>query len=159
VFELDRQKGLSTVLAGELALDEAITDTKTPKLSVLASGSLPADPSQALGSEQMKDVINYAREHYDTVLFDSAPVLGIADTMVLAAETDGTVLVIKPGDATRKALKTATQTLERAGAQIYGVVLNNVNVRRDRYYYRYYYYYPYYGDDEDRKPGKKKDRK
>jgi succinoglycan biosynthesis transport protein ExoP len=157
VFELDRQKGLSTVLAGGLALDEAITNTKTPKLSVLTSGSLPADPSQALGSKQMKDVINYAREHYDMVLFDSAPVLGMADTMVLAAETDGTVLVIKPGDATRKALKTATETLNRAGAQICGVVLNNVNVRRDRYYYKYYYYYSYYGDDEDRKSRKKKD--
>jgi Mrp family chromosome partitioning ATPase len=107
----------------------------------------------------MKGVINYAREHYDTVLFDSAPVLGMADTMVLAAETDGTVLVIKPGDATRKALKTAIDTLKRVGAQICGVVLNNVDVRRDRYYYKYYYYYSYYGDDEDRKSGKKKDKK
>ncbi len=159
VFGLDRQKGLSRVLAGELTIDEAILNTQTSRLSVLTSGSLPADPSQALGSEQMKDVISYAREHYDTVLFDSAPVLGMADTMVLAAETDGTVLVIKPGNATRKALKTATETLERVGAQICGVVLNNVNVRRDRYYYKYYYYYSYYGDDEDRKSKRKNDRK
>jgi succinoglycan biosynthesis transport protein ExoP len=150
VFGLDRQRGLSSVLTGELTIDEAILNTQTPKLSVLVSGSLPADPSQALGSEQMKDVINYAREHYDIVLFDSAPVLGMADTTVLAAETDGTVLVIKPGDATRKALKTATDTLKRVSAQICGVVLNNVNVRRDRYYYKYYYY-SYYGDEEDRK--------
>jgi succinoglycan biosynthesis transport protein ExoP len=151
VFGFDRQRGLSSVLIGELTIDEAILNTQTPKLSVLTSGSLPADPSQALGSEQMKDVINYAREHYDIVLFDSAPILGMADTRVLAAETDGTVLVIKPGDATRKALKAAIDTLKRVGAQICGVVLNNVNVRRDRYYYKYYYYYSYYGDEEDRK--------
>lgn len=150
VFGLDRQRGLSSVLTGELTIDEAILNTQTPRLSVLVSGSLPADPSQALGSEQMKDVINYTREHYDIVLFDSASVLGMADTTVLAAETDGTLLVIKPGDATRKALKTATDTLKRVGAQICGVVLNNVNVRRDRYYYKYYYY-SYYGDEEDRK--------
>jgi succinoglycan biosynthesis transport protein ExoP len=159
VFGLDRQRGLSSVLTGELTIDEAILNTQTPKLSVLTSGSLPADPSQALGSEQMKDVINYAREHYDIVLFDSAPILGMADTMVLATETDGTVLVIKPGDATRKALKASIDTLKRVGAQICGVVLNNVDVRRDRYYYKYYYYYSYYGDEEDRKSGKKANRK
>ena len=68
------------------------------------------------------------------VLFDSAPVLGMADTSVLASESDAVVIVIKTGQATRKALRMAIAQLEQVGVQIRGVVLNDVDVRRDRYY-------------------------
>jgi len=141
VFDIDRDRGLSTVLAQELTLDEAIVQTDVPNLSLLAAGALPVDPPEILGTSRMKELISKIREQYDIVLFDSAPVLGVTDTVVLATEADATVLVIKTGVVTRKALKIALSQLEQVGAEVYGVVLNNVDFKRDRYYYHKYYYY------------------
>ena len=164
VFNLDRSKGLSTVLAGEMSLDEAIVKPELVgadgiNLSVLTSGSVPTNPSEILGSAQMKELIDKVREQYDVVLLDSAPVLGMTDTAVLASESDATVIVIKTGEATRKALKLAISQLEQVGVDITGVILNNVDVKHDRYYdYYYYYYYSPYGDDEEGKAKKRKKR-
>jgi len=130
------------VLAKGLTIREAIVTNDLPNLSILTSGMLPPNPSEVLGSAQMKDLISRVREQYDIVLFDSAPVLGITDTAILATETDGAVLVIEAGEVTRKALKIAAAQLKKVGAEICGVVLNNVDVKRDGYY-NYYYYYPY----------------
>jgi len=164
VFNLDRSKGLSTVLAGEMSLDDAIAKPELEgsdgiNLSVLTSGAVPTNPSEILGSAQMKELIGRAREQYDVVLLDSAPVLGMTDTAVLASESDAAVIVIKTGEATRKALKLAISQLEQVGVDITGVILNNVDVKHDRYYdYYYYYYYSPYGDDEERKVKKRKKR-
>jgi len=142
VFDLNRDRGLSTVLAGELALSEAVVKTDITNLSVLNAGISPANPSELLGSAQMRDLIGKVREQYDMVLFDSAPIAGMADARVLGSEIDGALLVIKAGEATRKALKALINQSEQVGAQICGVVLNNVDVRRYEYY-DYYYYFPY----------------
>ena len=94
------------------------------------------------------------------MLLDSAPILGMTDTPVLASGSDAVVMVIKTGAATRKVLKMAISQLEQVGVQIRGVVLNDVDVRRDRYYdYYYYYYYSPYGDDEERHSKRRKRRK
>ena len=157
VFRMDKHKGLSTVLAGELTIDDVVTETDIPNLSVITSGMLPTNPSEVLGSAQMRDLIRRVREQYEIVLFDSAPILGMTDAAVLAAEMDATVLVIKAGEASRKALKMSLAQLEQVDAALCGVVLNNVDVRRDRYYdYYYYYYYSSYEDDEGRKVKRKK---
>lgn len=158
VFGADKYKGLSTVLAEELTIDEAIVKTDIPNLSVLTAGASSTNPSEILGSAQMKDVLEFVREQYDVVLLDSAPILGMADAAVLAAESDAVILVVKTGEATRKVLKTALMQLEQVEAQIFGVVLNNVDIRRDRYYYYYYYYYYYspYEDEDGKKVRKRK---
>jgi Mrp family chromosome partitioning ATPase len=95
----------------------------------------------------MKALINCVREQYDVVLFDSAPVLGMTDAVVLATKTDRTVLVIKAEEATLKALETAVTQLRQVGAQVCGVALSDVDVRRDRYC-DYYCYSPYKDDEE-----------
>ena len=156
VFDADRSKGLSTALAGESTMEEAIVKTDIPNLSVLTSGALPSNPSEILGSLQMKELISQAREQYDIVLFDSAPVLTMADTPVLCSEVEGTLLVIDAGSTTSKALGMTIEQLERVEARILGVVLNNVDFRRDRYYYYYYYYYSPYEDEEKKREKRRK---
>lgn len=159
VFDMERSRGLSSVLAGELTLDEVIIETDVPNLSVILSGSVPENPSEILGSVQMNELIEDVRERYDIVLFDSAPILGMTDTAVLASEADGVVMVIKAGQAPRKALQMAMAQLGKVGAHILGTILNDVDVRRDRYYdYYYYYYYSPYEDDEEKKVRKRRAR-
>jgi succinoglycan biosynthesis transport protein ExoP len=148
VFNVERREGLSAVLAGESTLNEVVIKALDPNL--LTSGTLPSDTSEALGSDQMKDLIKQAKEQYDLVLFDAAPTLGMADSLVLASQTDGTILVVKTGRATRRMLKIMVSQLEEVGANILGVVLNDVNVKGDRYYSDYYYYYyNYYSPYKD----------
>jgi Mrp family chromosome partitioning ATPase len=77
------------------------------------------------------------REKYDIVLFDSAPILEMTDGAILASETDATIIVIKADKTTRKALKIAVAQLEQVGVKILGVVLNNANVKRDKYYFNF----------------------
>jgi capsular exopolysaccharide synthesis family protein len=158
IFRMDRHKGLSAVLAGELTVDEAIVKTDIPNLSVLASGAQAENTSELLGSPQMKELISCVRKQYDVVLFDSTPVLGMTDAVVLASETDVVVLVIKSGEATHKELRVSVSQIEHVGKQICGVVLNNVSVRYDKYYDYYHYYYSPYESKEDRKLRKRRKR-
>ena len=151
VFNTDRNMGLSAVLAGELSLDNAIVETDIPNLSILAAGPMSANPSEILDSDQMRDVIHRIREHYDIILLDSSPVLGMADTSVLASQCDAVLIIIKAGETLRRGLRMVVAQLERVGVQMFGVVLNDVDIRRDRYYY---YYYSPYEDDEERTGGK-----
>jgi capsular exopolysaccharide synthesis family protein len=145
VFKVDKYKGLSGVIIGDTSVEEAIQKTEIPGLNILPSGRISANSSELLGSNQMRLLISQLRGCYDVTLFDSAPILGMADTPVLAAETDATVIVIKTGKTNRKTLKFILGQLDRVSANICGVVLNNVDVRFDRYYdyYHYYYYLPY----------------
>ena len=157
VFGVDRTKGLSALLAGNLTLDEAVSETEVNNLSLMPSGPVPPNPSEILGSALMKELLKYIREHYDIVILDAAPILGMTDAVVLSTKIDGTLIVIKTEEATRKALKVAVAQLNQVGAKVCGAILNNVNVKRDKYYYYYYYYYySPYEDEEGKKVKKRK---
>jgi len=142
IFNVDRHNGLSNVFSGESTLDDVII--KVDDIDLLTTGSLPSNPSEVIGSKRMKELISKFKEKYDFVIFDSAPALGLSDSLGLASATDGTILVIKTGKATHKILKILKSQLEEVKANILGVVLNDVNIKRDKYYSDYYYYYYYY---------------
>jgi capsular exopolysaccharide synthesis family protein len=142
IFDLDRDKGLSMVLAEKSTADQVTAKTDIANLSVLVAGTLPANPSEILGSPQMKHLISQLREQYDTVLFDSAPLSGMTDATVLSSKTDGTVLVVKTGEVPHKALKALVEHLQQLGTRICGVILNYIDIKRCKYY-DYYYYYSY----------------
>ena len=166
VFNLDRDNGLSTVLSKEMTTNEAIVKSipgqgeaiGLANLSVLTSGKQVAGPSELIGTPGMKELIRHVQEQYDVVLLDSAHVLGISDTVLLAAEVDGVMLVVKTGETTRKALRMTMERLERVGAKMCGVLLNNVDFRRDRYFCYYHYGY-YFGDIDLRSLGKEQKRR
>lgn len=146
-FHMNRGKGLSTMLAEDLDIDEVIVETDVPNLSILTAGSEQVNPSESLGSARMKRLMEQIREQYDVALFDSAPILGMADTTVLTLKSDAVVIVVKTGEIRRKTLKIALAQLEHVGAKVRGIVLNNVDLKRDRNYH-YYSYAPYEDDGE-----------
>lgn len=133
--------GLTNVLVGTVTLEEAIQDTDVPNMFYLGSGPLPPNPSEMLGSEAMAELIGRLRNLYDVVLFDCPPVVAITDAAVLAPRVDGVLLVVRAGYTDRQAARQARINLQRVGARILGVVLNDVELRSGRYGYYYYYYY------------------
>jgi len=160
IFEQQKNLGLTNVLLGNTHVDDAIHELGVKNLNLLCCGTLPPNPSELLGSEAMRKLVEQLKEKYDIILFDSPPVVAVTDAAVLSAQIDGVILVISSGETTRNAEIRAKTLLNNVRAQILGAVLNNVKVAGRYGSYYYYYYYHYYGSrGETDSKGKKKSRK
>ena len=145
VFGLTREPGLTNLLFERSTFDEAIRKTDVPNLYVLPCGIIPPNPAELLGSKRMTQLLIRLREEFDMILLDTPPVVAVTDALLLGRIADATVLVAR-ADVTRiDALLRAMDSVERSGANLLGVVLNNFNVA-NAYgsYYKYYQYYHYY---------------
>lgn len=133
VFHSDSKPGLTNVLLDNKRLSEVIkrADEIDPNLYYITSGPIPPNPSEVLGSEKMKKVIEELKEQADTLIFDSPPIIGFTDSLVLANQVDGVILILNAGVVTRDAAKQAKVLLEKAKAKILGVVLNKVDIKRE----------------------------
>ena len=98
----------------------------------------------------MRNLIETLRKDYDRILIDTPPITAVTDPSILAALSDGVVLVIRAGVTPRQVVQNGLGQLKSIHAPILGAVLNGVNTGRDSYYYYQYYYY-YYGEDGSRK--------
>lgn len=139
-FGLSNKLGLSSCISMDTPLSAAVQATKVDNLYALTSGVIPPNPSELLGSERMRELLQEAREIYDFVLIDLPPVLP-ADALVLGAVVDGVVLVIDSGEVKVDMARDVKKQLQHAGANILGVVLNKVRSEHHGYGYGYYYYY------------------
>ncbi len=154
IFDMKKERGVSSYLIGSSELDTIIKPTFVENLSIIPSGPLPPNPSELLGSEEMKKLIAELRKKFDAILFDSPPVIAVTDAAILSTMVDGILLVIKAHQTHREAIKRAKTLLDNAEANIYGCLLNGVNIKRTygtNYYYYYYHYYQYYGHDLKRR--------
>ena len=145
VFELERDSGLSSVLAGKGSSDEAIQPSGVEGLDILACGPIPPNPSEMLNSQAFADVLGKLSERYDHILVDSPPVMPVTDARILGATCDLTLLVLRAERSHRKAAERARDGLTSVGAKILGAVVNAVPRSQDRYYYYSGYGYSRYG--------------
>lgn len=158
MFALEKNKGLTNVLVGDMSLDDAVQKCSVQNLDLLTSGILPPNPAELLGSAKMRELILAVGERYDLCLFDTPPLVAVTDAAVLAKELGGVLLVIRSGVTQRDALVRGVELLHNVKARILGAVLNGVN--RENSYGSYYYYQQYYYDnDQAEKKRKKKSSK
>jgi receptor protein-tyrosine kinase len=128
--------GLTTVLSGKMPLEDVVQDAGVPNLSVLTCGPQPKNAADLLQSRRMADVLARARDTYDIVVIDTPPLLPVADATLLAAQSDGTLLVVRHGKTTRDQLSRAIQRLDAVNVRLVGVILNMLpNGRRKGYVY------------------------
>lgn len=127
----------------------AVMRTSVDSLFLLPSGSLPPNPSELLGSERMSFLLSHLRKRFDLIIIDTPPILPASDALLLAPQVDGVIFMTKAGLMNRDLVAKAVDQLRHAKANILGVVLNQVDVKRDGYY-KYYdkYYSKYYGENE-----------
>jgi receptor protein-tyrosine kinase len=118
--------GLTNVLAGTVSLHEVAQPWGDGKLSVLAAGPMPPNPSELLGSAQMRTLLEDLRELNDFVVIDAPPLLAVTDAALLAVMSDGCVMATRFGSTRREQLTEAAATLNRIDAKLLGVVLNRV---------------------------------
>jgi Mrp family chromosome partitioning ATPase len=96
----------------------------------------------------MKGLLKQASALYDHVIIDSPPMGSVTDPVVLSTMVDGVILVVQGGKNSRQAVQRGCQEFTAVGAKIFGVVLNNVDLKREGYD-DYYYYSSYYGHGDD----------
>jgi succinoglycan biosynthesis transport protein ExoP len=149
-FGIVNERGLSSFLAGQVTLAEAIRVLDAPKLSFIPAGPTPPNPAELVGSSRMRDTLEQLRDEYDFVIIDSPPTLPVTDAVVLAREADGIVLVVKGHDTPRELVRRARDQLVHAGAHILGALVNNVDLGWGDLYYYNRYYGTYYGRPEAR---------
>ena len=113
----------------------ALVSTRWKNLHFLPSGVLPPNPSELLTSARMLRVIDALRKMADYVIFDTPPVLAVTDAIVLAARTDGTILVAQAHRTRTESLREAAELIQQANGRVAGVVLNRVKKSREAYYY------------------------
>ncbi len=150
IFGLNRDTGVSNILAGSMDASELVVKTEIENLSVIPSGPVPPNPSELLGSQRMRKLMEVLRQHYDRIIIDSSPITAVTDASVLSDVVDGVVFVVRSGRTVRDVVKNALDSLQIVKAKIFGAVLNGVNVGKEGYYYYQYNYY-YYGEDGDTK--------
>ncbi|WP_082135558.1 polysaccharide biosynthesis tyrosine autokinase [Mycobacterium sp. EPa45] len=140
--------GFSTVLSGAASLSDVLQKTAFPNLTALTSGATPPNPSELLGSQAAESVLKELREQFDYVIIDSSPLLAVTDGAILAANSDGTLIMAKYGQTKREHLAQAIGNLRDVGATVLGSVFTMTSTRGGN---AYSYSYGYYGNDR-RKP-------
>ncbi|MFJ9865199.1 polysaccharide biosynthesis tyrosine autokinase [Streptomyces sp. NPDC101165] len=140
-FGLVQDAGLTTVLIGRARIAEVMQ--QAGGLSVLASGAVPPNPTELLGSARMYEVLRELADTYEVVIVDSAPLLPVADTVGLASLAQGALLVVRAAKTRREQVRTAAESLERVGVRVLGTVFSMAPISKGSRYGQYGYYGEY----------------
>lgn len=132
------------LMLGKLGLEKVATTPGIDNLHILTSGNPPPNPAEFLNSQKMADLIQAFREAYDTVIFDSSPVLPVTDAIILGSKTDGCLIIYRVGKVARSALRRVKTLMENVRIRVLGVVLTGLRAEvspdyQDLEYYRYTY--------------------
>jgi succinoglycan biosynthesis transport protein ExoP len=139
LLDQEGRPGLTEVLAGLRNLEDAIRPTPIRGLYFLGAGATPPNPGELLGSQKMKEVLASLGGSFSHVIVDSAPILPVSDTVVLATLADG-VVIISGVRTPKKFVRDACARLFSVGSStILGVILNNVSPQIQQYYAPYLY--------------------
>jgi len=140
ILGLNNDSGLGELMAGSAKFPQVVQRPGGGLgLDVITSGSDPEKGVSLLNSKALPETIRALKENYELVIFDSPQVLGVSDTLFLAAGADAVILLVEHNRHSRSMILQAKKQLEAAGARIIGVVFNNISPREIRYYAHYYY--------------------
>ncbi len=148
-FDLPTGAGITTVIAGESSLQEAVQATDVPGLNLVQCGPIPPNPSELLHTRRFAEFVEEARANYDLVIFDTPPLGAVTDPAIISNFADGMILVARARTTTRGGLALALRQLHGVSARIVGTVLNDVDLTENMYGSYYANYRGYYGDPEN----------
>ena len=129
LFRLEGAVGLTNVLAHQVVLDDVVQHWGAHGLHFMASGPIPPNPSELLGSDAMVDLLVEARRLYDLVVIDTPPLLPVTDGAITAAGADGAIVVVRYGKTRTTDVERALENLRAVDARLLGTVLNRAPVK------------------------------
>jgi succinoglycan biosynthesis transport protein ExoP len=131
--------GLTDIFTGNAKLDDVILPTAVENLFFLSAGTRAPNPAELVASADIPALVQQLGEKFERVIFDSAPVNAVSDTLNVAPHVHKTILVVRAGKTPRKAANRALMLLRKSGAKVAGFVLNRLPTGRTAGYYYYYY--------------------
>jgi capsular exopolysaccharide synthesis family protein len=153
ILGISNRFGLTNVLLRDVPVEETIKATSVPNLHFLPSGKLPRASLGVLDPKKIGELIQSLKSKYDLVLIDTAPIIGISDSLIIAKETDASFLVVQYRKYPREMVRKAKDILQSQSVNLAGSVLNNISIMRDDYYYYYHAYYSDYYKATDMEEG------
>ena len=136
--------GLSNLLAGGATLSQSTLSVDNELFKVILAGPLPPNPAELLSGSKLVSALTIAREHYDQVIIDGPPVLGLADAPILSNVVEGTLLVVNSSKTRISAAQAALKRLLSARARVVGALLSKYDPKTAGYGYGYGYQYESY---------------
>ncbi|MFT3755271.1 MAG: polysaccharide biosynthesis tyrosine autokinase [Pseudoxanthomonas sp.] len=136
-------KGLSSLLAGNGTIEEAVVHKVVDGLDVMFAGPLPPNPVELLAGRRMRDLLETALAEYDQIIIDGPPVMGIADSPVLAHVGEATLLVVHSGRTRISDAQSSLKRLRASRTRLLGVLLTQYDVKVSGHGYRYEGSYDY----------------
>ncbi|TFE28184.1 CpsD/CapB family tyrosine-protein kinase [Cohnella luojiensis] len=138
IFGKSNRFGMTTALFNQKELQDVIQHTNTENLSIIPAGPTPPNPSELLSSKRMTAMLEATKGMYDMIIIDTPPILFVTDAQIVAAQSDGVVLVVDSGKVKKDVALKAKASLDHVKAKLLGVVLNNINRKHADSYYYYY---------------------
>ena len=152
VFKANKYPGMIDYLFGQVNLEDIIRPTVIENLHYVPSGTIPPNPSEMLSSKPMQDFLNDMRKKYELVILDSAPIIAVTDSEILAALVDATIMVVSAEKTELDLMMKASELIKSGSSSFIGAVLNNFTYKSG--YGSYYKYYYYYSNGTKEKKGK-----
>ncbi|WP_447766013.1 GumC family protein [Sphingopyxis panaciterrae] len=147
-LEIPNERGLSHYLSGDDQIESMIEELPRFGFSIITAGMMPPNAAELLGSDRLGTLIAKLQERYDHVLFDSPPLLGLADAPLIARRVEGVLFTIEANSTKSRAIATSLMRLRMAGAKLFGAVVTKVGAKNHLYGYGYGYGYTYGASDE-----------
>jgi len=134
IFGLRNLRGVVDLLRGEHELQEVWQESPLLGMKIVTAGPIPPDPAELMYSRRFAQLLAQARQEFDYVLLDSPPTQLGSDPLLLAAQGDGVLLVIDLQNTRKESVRHSMRSLETAGANLLGTVMNNVELPRGGYF-------------------------
>lgn len=140
IFNVENEKGLSNLLIDDVQKKHKkyIQKTEIENLFVLPMGIVPPNPSELLGSEKNKQLVQLLEEEYDTIIYDGVPVGGLTDSLIMAELVDKIVIVCAYKQTPMEYLQNTKKSLDTFKNKIAGVIVNKLPSQKNHYYNNYY---------------------
>jgi capsular exopolysaccharide synthesis family protein len=144
IFGEKREPGFSDLFTEGATYDSVIRQTEKKNFFLITAGMFTPNPAELIASQKMATHIEYFKNNFDMVFFDTPPIIAVTDATLLGTKLDGILLVIRSHKTSREVAQQAVTNLRNIGVKCVGSVLNDINLshRYSSYgYYKYYYHY------------------
>ncbi|MBP8006347.1 MAG: polysaccharide biosynthesis tyrosine autokinase, partial [Acinetobacter sp.] len=148
-FNLDVKPGLSELLSSQAELGQVIHTTEVAGLNMITRGKNPTNPSEILGSEQFKALLEKLSSEYDHIIIDTPPILAVTDGIIISQYVGVNLLVARYAKSQMKELELSLNRFEQAGVKVNGFILNDIQRASAGYGYGYNYAYAYKAQKDD----------
>jgi succinoglycan biosynthesis transport protein ExoP len=143
LFRVNSRPGLTDLLQGRAALQEAIRPTMLANLKIIPGGRPTPDADKILELQNLQDLFDQLKLDFAFTIVDTVPIMMLPDALNLSQLVDGVILIIKAGATPKEVVKRACETVQDSGGNLLGVILNNVKRALPHYYNYKYYKYQY----------------